>query len=130
MFSHAVFRDVTTQIPSSESPPVGLVQIDTESIYRAKLSDSQLMPMNRRYIAKLLDRLRALNASVVGIDFIFDTPQKDPPKGDKNLSKAVRQAVDANMWLIFGAILQPKREQNHTMEFFLLCAQSMKDASL
>lgn len=110
MFSQAVYRDVTTQIPSSESPPVALVQIDTESIYRAKLSDSQLMPMNRSYIAKLLDRLRTLNASVVGIDFIFDTPQKDPPKGDKNLSKAVRQAVDANMWLIFGAILQPKRE--------------------
>ncbi len=109
-FTQAVFRDATAQIPSSETPPVAIVQIDTESIYRAKLPNSQLMPMNRSYIAKLLDRLRTLNASVVGIDFIFDTPQKDPPTGDKDLGKAVRQAVDANMWLVFGAVLKPERE--------------------
>ena len=110
MFTQAVYRDATAQIPSSEAPPVALVEIDTESIYRAQLPNSQLMPMNRSYIAKLLDRLRTLNASVVGIDFIFDTPQTEPATGDKDLAKAVRQAVDANMWLIFGAVLEADRE--------------------
>lgn len=110
MFSQAVYRDITAQIPTSESPPVALVQIDTESIYRAKLPDSQLRPINRSYIAKLLNRLRKLNASVVGIDFIFDTPQTDPLEADEDLGQAVRQAVDANMWLVFGAVLKPNRE--------------------
>ncbi len=110
MLNQAVYRDVTTQISDKEAPPVALVEIDSESIYRAKLPNSQLLPFNRSYIAKLVDRLRVLNASVVGIDFIFDSPQKNPPSGDKDLGLAVRQAVDANMWLIFGAVLQPNRE--------------------
>ncbi|MGB3638013.1 MAG: CHASE2 domain-containing protein [Rivularia sp. (in: cyanobacteria)] len=110
IFTQAVYRDTTAQIPSSEAPPVALVEIDAESITRGHFLDAQLRPMNRSYIAKLLDRLRKLNASIVGIDFIFDTPQIDPPKGDTDLGKAVRQAVDANMWLVFGAVLQPNRE--------------------
>jgi len=110
MLNQALYRDVTAQISDQEAPPVALVEIDSESIYRSQIPNSQLLPFNRSYIAKLVDRLRTLNASVVGIDFIFDSPQKSPPSGDKDLGLAVRQAVDANMWLVFGAVLQPKRE--------------------
>jgi CHASE2 domain-containing sensor protein len=110
LLTQSVYRNVTAQIPSEEAPPVALVQIDTESLYRAQLPNSQLLPMNRSYIAKLVDSTRKLNASVVGLDFIFDTPQKDPLSGDQDLRKAVRQAVDANMWLMFAAIVQADRE--------------------
>ncbi|MGF1674120.1 MAG: CHASE2 domain-containing protein [Rivularia sp. (in: cyanobacteria)] len=110
MLTQSVYRQATAQIPSEEAPPVALIEIDAESIYRAGLPNSQLQPMNRSYIAKLLDSTIQLNASVVGLDFIFDTPQKDPPSGDRDLGRAVRSAVDANMWLIFGAILEPNRE--------------------
>ncbi len=110
MVTQSVYRQATAQIPSEEAPPVALIEIDAESIYRAGLPNSQLQPMNRSYIAKLVDSTRKLNASVVGLDFIFDTPQKDPPSGDRDLGTAVRSAVDANMWLIFGAILEPDRE--------------------
>lgn len=110
MLNQAVYRDVTAQISDEEAPPVALIEIDSESIYRAQLPNSQLLPFNRSYIANLLDKLRTLNATVVGIDFIFDSPQINPPSGDKNLGAAVRRAVDANMWLIFGAVLEPERE--------------------
>ncbi|OUL20964.1 hypothetical protein BV378_28275 [Nostoc sp. RF31YmG] len=110
LLAQSVYRNTTAQIPSEEAPPVALVQIDTESIYRAQLPNSQLLPMNRSYIAKLIDRVRTLNASVVGLDFILDTPQKDPPSGDQDLRKAVRRAVDANMWLILGAVNELTRE--------------------
>ncbi len=110
MFTQAVYRNLTAQIPTEEAPPVALVEIDTESLYRAKLPNSQFHPMNRSYIASLVDGTRKLNASVVGLDFIFDTPQKDPLSGDKNLGVAVHRAVDRNMWLIFGALLEPNRE--------------------
>lgn len=110
MFTQAAYRNLTAQIPSEEAPPVALVEIDAESLYRAKLPNSQLHPINRSYIAKLVDSTRKLNASVVGLDFIFDTPQTNPPSGDKDLGAAVRRAVDGNMWLIFGAVLEPNRE--------------------
>lgn len=108
MLAQAVYRDTTVQIPFSEAPPVALVEIDAISIQHEELS--QLIPMNRSYLAKLLNRLRTLNASIVGIDLIFDTPQKKPPTADEDLGKAVRQAVDANMWLIFGADLKSNQE--------------------
>ena len=110
MFTQAVYRNLTAQIPSEEIPSVALVEIDTELLYRAKLPNSQLHPFNRSYIAKLVDGTRKLNASIVDFDFIFDTPQNDPPSGDKDLGIAVRRAVDANMWLVFGAVLEPHRE--------------------
>lgn len=110
MLTQSVYRNATAQIPSEEAPPVALVEIDSESLYRAKLPNSQLHPLSRSYIAKLVESTRKLNASVVGLDFVFDAPQKDPPSGDKDLGMAVRRAVDANMWLVFGAILEPDRE--------------------
>ncbi|ARV59865.1 hypothetical protein BZZ01_15605 [Nostocales cyanobacterium HT-58-2] len=107
-FVQSIYRNSTAQVPSEEAPPVALVQIDTESIYRGSIS--QLNPINRSYIAKLIERLQKLNASVVGLDVVLDTPQKDPPSGDKDLGKAVRQAVDQNMWLIIAGILDSDRE--------------------
>ncbi|MBN3958725.1 CHASE2 domain-containing protein [Nostoc sp. NMS8] len=110
ILTQSVYRQITTQIPSDEAPPVALVEIDTESISRANLPNSQLHPMNRSYIAKLIDRAKNLNAAVVGVDFVFDSPQTNPRFGDRDLGKAVRQAVDGNMWLIFGAILTSNQE--------------------
>jgi CHASE2 domain/CHAT domain len=110
VLTQSVYRNTTAQIPADQAPPVALVQIDTESLYRAGMPNSQLFPMNRSYISKLIDSTRKLNASVVGLDFIFDTPQKDPPSADKDLAKAVQQAVDANMWLMFAAVLEENRE--------------------
>jgi CHASE2 domain-containing sensor protein len=110
LLTQSVYRHITTQIPSDEAPPVALVEIDTESISRANLPNSQLHPMNRSYIAKLIDRAKNLNGAVVGVDFVFDSPQKDPRFGDRDLGTAVRQAVDQNMWLIFGAIITSNQE--------------------
>ncbi|MEH2058599.1 MAG: CHASE2 domain-containing protein [Nostoc sp.] len=102
MFVQSVYRQATSQIPS-DKPPVALIEIDRESIYHANLPNSQLIPLNRSYIANLIDRVKNLNAAVVGVDFLFDSPQTDPPSGDKDLSQAVRRAVAGNMWLIFAA---------------------------
>lgn len=107
MFTQSVYRNLTTQVPSEKMPPVALVQIDTESIYHAGIF--QLHPINRSYLARVIDRLRELNASVVGIDVVLDTPQY-PPSGDKELGEAVRRAVNLRMWLTFAAILESNRE--------------------
>ncbi|MBO3458531.1 CHASE2 domain-containing protein [Aetokthonos hydrillicola Thurmond2011] len=110
MLSQAFYRQVTGQISSDEAPPVALVEIDTESITKAYLPNSQIHPLSRTYLGKLIERARELNAGVVGIDFILDAPQKDPRFGDRDLGRAVRRAVDDKMWIIFGAILTSDHE--------------------
>ncbi|AFZ03965.1 CHASE2 domain-containing protein [Calothrix sp. PCC 6303] len=110
MYVQAAYRSVTTQIPNDKAPPVALIEIDTASIYRSQLPNSQIHPFSRTYISKLLDRLNTLNAGVVGLDFLFDTPQTNPASGDADLGKSVRRLVDKNTWLIFAALLEPDRE--------------------
>jgi CHASE2 domain/CHAT domain len=110
MFVQAVYRDTTNQIPSDEAPPVALVEIDTESIKRRKLPSSQILPMNRSYIAELMERVRKLNAPVVGLDFLIDTPQKYPPTADKDLGTAVSRAVNENKWVVFATVLNDGKE--------------------
>lgn len=105
VFTQAVYRKVTKQYSKSEVPPVALVEIDTESIVKRKLPSSQLLPVNRSYLAQLMERVRKLNASVIGLDFVLDTPQKDPPTADKDLGTAVARAVNENKWVIFGTVL-------------------------
>jgi CHASE2 domain/CHAT domain len=110
MFTQAVYRSVTSQVSNDEAPPVALVEIDTESIYRAQIPSSQLHPFNRTYISKLLDRLNTLNAGVVGLDFLFDSSLKDRPTEDADLKKSISNMVDKNTWLVFASLLEPQRE--------------------
>ncbi|BAZ18746.1 putative Chase2 sensor protein (plasmid) [Calothrix sp. NIES-4071] len=92
LYVQAAYRNVTKQIPT-QTAPVALVQIDTESITKGKLSDSELLPMNRKYIASLIERAHNLNTNVIGLDFVIDTPQKNIPEADKKLSITVQRAV-------------------------------------
>jgi CHASE2 domain/CHAT domain len=110
ILSQAVYRKTTNQIPDSEAPPVALIEIDSESITKRKLPDSQILPMNRSYLAQLMERARKLNAPVIGLDFLIDTPQKYPLTADKELGTAVSRAVNENKWVIFGTVLNDNKE--------------------
>ncbi|MBF2063588.1 MAG: CHASE2 domain-containing protein [Calothrix sp. C42_A2020_038] len=110
IFSQAVYRNLTSQIPNHEAPPVALVEIDTESITKRKLPASQILPMNRSYIAELMEHVRKLNAPVISLDFLIDTPQKYPPQADKDLGTAVSRAVSEDKWVIFGTVLHDGEE--------------------
>ncbi|BAZ39328.1 hypothetical protein NIES4101_52800 [Calothrix sp. NIES-4101] len=123
LFLQAAYRNATNQIPNEEAPPVALVQIDTESLVRRKLPNSQLSPLNRSYIAQLMERVRKLNASVVTLDIFVDTPQKEIPLADKDLGTAVKRAVDQNIWTIFATNL----DQDQTKELEINQANGIRD---
>ncbi|PSB24999.1 CHASE2 domain-containing protein [Stenomitos frigidus] len=99
LLCQSYYRAVTGQVPAQTTPPVALIQIDQESIYRQGLS--QLHPIDRSYLAQLIDRLQNLDASLIGIDVLLDTRQP----GDKALAATVRRALERQTWLIFSAIL-------------------------
>ena len=128
--AQAAYRYSTGQVPALiQPPPVALIQIDQESIRRARLS--KLLPIDRSYLAKLLDRLTKLNASVVGIDFVLDTPQPE----DVALAKSVQTAVKQNgTWIVFGALFDAMGETsvNHQPQISSLnwSLQGYIDASI
>ena len=96
----AVYRDLTGQLPATPAP-VTLVHIDEESL--AKAAIERPIPMDRRYLASLIDRSIAAEASIVGLDYLLDRPQ---PNNDPILARSVRQGVAQNTWFIFGAVKQ------------------------
>ncbi len=93
----ARYRQLTHQVPTTKQPPVLLVQIDDDSIQKAKISDPY--PMDRSYLAQLVDKISAMNAKVVGIDYLLDRPQKE---NDARLAQSLRASVQKGTWLVFA----------------------------
>jgi CHASE2 domain-containing sensor protein len=80
----AIYRQLTHQVPTTKHPPVLLVQIDDESIQKAGISAPN--PMDRSYLAQLVDKLSAMNARVVGIDYLLDRHHK---QNDQKLANSL-----------------------------------------
>ncbi|MEM9217566.1 MAG: CHASE2 domain-containing protein [Cyanobacteria bacterium P01_F01_bin.150] len=95
----------TSNAPGDSPPPVTLVQIDEKSIRLSGME--QPNPIDRAYLAKLLDALVQRGANIIGIDYLLDRQQ---PDRDPILAQSVRQAVDQNTWLVFAGQYYPQGE--------------------
>ena len=112
ILTQAVYRDLTGQIPAQVQPPVALVQIDEQSIRRAKIHTPN--PIDRGYLADLIDKLSGSEAQVIGINYLLDRPQ---PDRDPILARSLRQAVaNQSTWFVFAAELNNGREIGFTSE--------------
>lgn len=104
VLAQGIYRDITSQIPSQARPPVLLIQIDEQSLRQAGISDPH--PIDRRYLANLIDRLVAQDVKIIGIDYLLDRPDRQNPEQDRILAKAVRSAVEnKGIWFVFAAQL-------------------------
>lgn len=90
----AQYRQLTHQVPTTKQPPVLLVQIDQESLQKAKIP-YPAVPMDRSYLAQLVDKLSAIDAKVVGIDYLLDRPQSKQ-ENDQKLAQSLRASVQKN----------------------------------
>lgn len=86
--AQAMYRQVTHQVEKETIPPVLLVQIDEKSIRDAGISNPK--PMDREYLAHLVDKLTVAKARVVGIDYSLDRHQG---KSDRILAQSLQAAV-------------------------------------
>ncbi len=105
--AQARYRSITAQIPANQPPPVALIQMDTDSFKKAGVEDFQ--PLDRAYLALILDRLVQLKAETIGFDVLLDSP-KSSRNGDRKLGASVRKAVEQNRWLVFGSIVKSDQE--------------------
>ncbi|WP_341526341.1 CHASE2 domain-containing protein [Nostoc sp. UHCC 0302] len=101
ILTQAIYRQITRQVaPATNPPPVLLVQIDEESIRKANISNPK--PMDRKYLGSLVNRLKADNARVIGIDYLMDRPQ---PQSDRILAKSIQTAIASlsnPTWFVFA----------------------------
>lgn len=61
-------------------------------------------PMNRKYLASLVDNLAVREARVIGIDYLLDRPQGE---NDKILAKSLQKAVARQpnpTWFVFASV--------------------------
>lgn len=96
IWMQANYRAVTGRLAPA-TPPVLLVQIDQDSI--RELDARKVFPIDRRYLAKLLERIQALHPSVIGIDYVLDNPTEE----DIQLNQAIQSAVQQGTWFVFGS---------------------------
>ncbi|MCU0548037.1 MAG: CHASE2 domain-containing protein [Leptolyngbya sp. Prado105] len=101
LYTQSVYRTITAQIPIDEAPPVALVQMDTDSFNAAGVN--QFRPLDRTYLASILNRLQKNNARVIGFDVLLDSPQKNVPQGDQILGESIRQTLNRGAWITFAS---------------------------
>ena len=87
VLTQAVYRNLTNQVDATTTPPVLLVEIDNESINKAGISNPR--PINREYMARIVDKLVELQAPIVGIDYLLDRPNKN----DAVLSNSIKSGL-------------------------------------
>ncbi len=99
LWAQAVYRQWTRQLPPPATAPVSLIQIDEASVRR----DSRIAnptPINRSYLADLIQQLSKQKASIVGIDYLLDRPVGNESK----LAQALQSMVQRDRtWVVFGA---------------------------
>jgi len=97
----SVYRDATEQLPTTPAP-VTLIHIDEQSLRNAEIDSP--VPIDRQYLASLIDRLVAGKAQIIGIDYLFDRTQ---PQHDPILARSIAKAVEQDRtWFVFGAYKQ------------------------
>ncbi|NEQ99388.1 MAG: CHASE2 domain-containing protein, partial [Cyanothece sp. SIO2G6] len=107
--TQAIYRQVTGQVPTMDAPPLVLVQIDDESIRREpRLAEPN--PIDRSYLADLIQALTDRNAAVIGVDYLLDR-QGVSPEMDIALRNKTAQAVENDTWLVFGSIFGENDQQ-------------------
>lgn len=97
--TQAIYRQLTGQTDSTKNPPVLLVQIDEESIRKRKISNPK--PMNRQYLAELIDKLQTRGAKVIGIDYLLDRHQE---QNDQALAKTLQIGIKSSKptWFVLA----------------------------
>ena len=94
----AMYRQFTNQVNTKNSPPVLLLEIDEDSIKKAKISNPR--PMDRSYLAQIIQQLTTINAKIIGIDYLLDRYQ---PENDEKLAHTLRSSIEKQgTWFVFA----------------------------
>lgn len=96
----AIYRDRTGQLPTAP-PELLLVSIDNDSLIRADIGNPR--PMDRGYLAEVVDQATQLHPEVIAIDYLLDRPLGND---DSSLAHTLETtAHDKNIWFVLATYL-------------------------
>ncbi|MCA1992424.1 MAG: CHASE2 domain-containing protein [Coleofasciculus sp. S288] len=95
----ALYRDKTNQFPQLVLAPVLLIAIDPQSLKEENIDTYKVHPMDRAYLAKLVNKLSQLDARVIGVDYLLDGSAPE----DQVLAESIHTAVkQQGTWFVFA----------------------------
>ncbi|MBE9139137.1 CHASE2 domain-containing protein [Nodosilinea sp. LEGE 07088] len=101
LWSQAVYRRLSGQTAGVVSPhPVTVIQIDETSLVKAGISEP--VPMNRAYLAELLDQISQRQGRVIGVDYLLDRPIQATE--DQAIAAALGRAAAQGTWLVLATM--------------------------
>ena len=97
----SAYRQVTHQIPSEKLfPPIFLIHVDEKSLNEAGTSAYKFNPIDKSYLAKIINKLTEVNANVVGINYLLDRKTDE----DKILKESIQKSrKNNNLLFVFGS---------------------------
>jgi CHASE2 domain-containing sensor protein len=98
-FVQSVYRQITNQGIQAQSPQILLVQIDEESLQKDGVTLIE-QNLDRKYLAKVIDRITQSESSVIGINYLLFRHQ---PSGDRVLTKSLASATRSGKQFVFSA---------------------------
>ncbi|NEQ29578.1 MAG: CHASE2 domain-containing protein [Leptolyngbya sp. SIO4C5] len=99
----AVYRQMFSQQGiSTAEPPVIIVQIDNDTLNSLGIKERN--PIDRQLLADILAKLIELEATVVGFDYLLETPQAN----DTALNQVIQQGIEQQLWLVFITDISPR----------------------
>lgn len=94
----SIYRTITGQVPQG-TPPVMLIHIDQESISRANIDGNKIDPIDRKYLARIIQKASTLETKVIGLDYFLNSPTTE----DQLLAQSIRTAIERKgIWFVFG----------------------------
>ena len=101
VWGQAIYRRLSGQTAPASPQPITLVQIDEASLVKAGISSPN--PMNRAYLAELIDQISQRGARVVGVDYVLDRPASDS-SDDQAIAAALQRSVAQSTWFVLATI--------------------------
>ncbi|MEM9543546.1 MAG: CHASE2 domain-containing protein [Cyanobacteria bacterium P01_E01_bin.42] len=96
----AIYREQTGQLPDLDRSPITLVGIDRKSLIEAQVDNHKIAPIDRQYLAQLVERVSYLGGTVIGIDYLLDSPNKNE---DRFLQTSLDNAIqNRGNWFVFA----------------------------
>ncbi|MEO0405848.1 MAG: CHASE2 domain-containing protein [Cyanobacteria bacterium P01_A01_bin.135] len=97
ILNQARYRHLMGRIEPAILPPVMLIQIDEASLKAANIEDRH--PIDRQYLAEVIEALASYQPSVVGVDYLLDRPQGET----EVLAQVVKEANSQGVEFVFAA---------------------------
>lgn len=96
------YRELRQQV-ATPKPPILLVQIDQKAA--ETLDARKVYPIDRAYVARLIQRAQTIQPEVIGIDYIFDSPEEEE---DPALRQQIQQATGQKTTIVLANTETPK----------------------